>query len=220
MKWLRKLIKSNRLLKSLIYRFYRVRLRTITGKRNQVVNEGVLINIKYDIIGNDNKIIVGKDAYVTDTTFYLRGDRHEIWIGADCKYYGGSIWLEDSDCRVYIGEKTTVMDAHLCAQENKSIIRLGKDCMLSNNIIIRTSDSHSIIDNDTKHRINPAQNINIGDHVWIGAWARILKGTTIGNNSVIAIGSIVTSKVESNCIAAGIPAKVVKENIDWDREKL
>ena len=112
------------------------------------------------------------------------------------------------------------MDAHFCAQEKNSIIRIGKDFMLSNNIIIRTSDSHSIIDNNTRQRINPAQNIDIGDHVWIGAWARILKGAIIGNNSVIATGSIVTSKIGSNCIAAGIPAKVVKENVDWDREKL
>lgn len=56
--------------------------------------------------------------------------------------------------------------------------------------------------------------IKIGENVWIGSNVRICKGVTIGDNSVIGANSVVTKDVPSNCIAVGLPAKVVKENID------
>lgn len=56
--------------------------------------------------------------------------------------------------------------------------------------------------------------IKIGENVWIGSNVRICKGVTIGNNSVIGANSVVTKDIPDNCIAVGIPAKVVKEHID------
>lgn len=56
--------------------------------------------------------------------------------------------------------------------------------------------------------------IKIGENVWIGSNVRICKGVTIGNNSVIGANSVVTKNIPENCIAVGIPAKVVKEHID------
>lgn len=51
----------------------------------------------------------------------------------------------------------------------------------------------------------------IGENVWIGEGARIHHGVHIGDNSIIAAGAIVTKDVPANCIAAGIPAKVIKQ---------
>jgi acetyltransferase-like isoleucine patch superfamily enzyme len=62
-------------------------------------------------------------------------------------------------------------------------------------------------------RINYARDINIGKHVWIGAYVNILKGVTIGDNSIIGIRSIVTKNIPQNCIALGVPAKVIRENV-------
>lgn len=56
--------------------------------------------------------------------------------------------------------------------------------------------------------------IIIGDNVWIGENARICKGVTIGNNSIVAANSVVTKDVPDNCIAAGNPAKIVKTDVD------
>lgn len=67
-------------------------------------------------------------------------------------------------------------------------------------------------------RINNAKDIIIGNHVWITANAIIQKGVTISDGAVIATCSVVTKDVPANCIAAGMPAKVVKENIEWTRE--
>ncbi|MBA2585639.1 MAG: maltose acetyltransferase, partial [Chthoniobacterales bacterium] len=50
----------------------------------------------------------------------------------------------------------------------------------------------------------------IGDNVWIGMNAVILKGVAIGENSVVAAGAVVTKSVPENCVVAGNPAKIVK----------
>jgi len=88
------------------------------------------------------------------------------------------IWIEDSGGVVKIGNKTTVEKVHFASTEGGEII-IGRDCMLANDIDIRTGDSHSIISNDSGERINHAQDVNLKDHVWVGAHVRILKGTTL-----------------------------------------
>jgi acetyltransferase-like isoleucine patch superfamily enzyme len=59
------------------------------------------------------------------------------------------------------------------------------------------------------------QPVHIGNKVWIGANVTILKGVSIGDGSVIAAGSVVTRSIPANCLAGGIPAKVIKENVAW-----
>ena len=89
--------------------------------------------------------------------------------------------------------------------------------MLSSGISIRTSDSHPIFDMITNSRINQPRSVIIGNHVWISAEAKILKGVCIGDGAIIGLGSIVTHNIPSNCIASGIPAKVIKQNINWNK---
>lgn len=216
----KRVINSNRYLKTIVFLLRTIRLRKIQGSDNFISNKATAIKLRYDIIGNSNNILLDKGVFISNTEIRIRGNNNQVILESDCKYYKGSIWLEGDNCQVLIGAGTTVMDAHIFAQESKSKILIGQDCMLSNNIIIRTSDSHSIIENESKKRINHAKDISIGNHVWIAAWVRILKGSEIKDNSIIALGSIVNSSVPKNCIVAGIPAKVVKENINWSREQL
>ena len=78
-----------------------------------------------------------------------------------------------------------------------------------------------VFDLDTKQRINQADDIIIGNHVWIGAHSTILKGSNIKNGSIIAIKSLVSSYFENeNIIIGGIPAKELKRNIYWERPLL
>jgi maltose O-acetyltransferase len=53
--------------------------------------------------------------------------------------------------------------------------------------------------------------VSIGNNVWIGSRVMILKGASIGDNSVIAAMSVVTSAIPANCVAAGVPAKVIRK---------
>lgn len=107
----------------------------------------------------------------------------------------------------------------LCSGGHSSI-RIGEDCMFSNNIVVRTSDSHPIYDLNTRQRINPAKNVSIGRHVWIAPNTKIMKGAKIGNNAIIGSNTIITNEIPCNCLAVGAPGKIVKTDVDWTREKL
>lgn len=92
-----------------------------------------------------------------------------------------------------------------------SKITIGKGATIARDVVIRDYDGHTIESND--YQISKP--INIGKDVWIGNRAMILKGVTIGDGAIIAAGSIVTKDVPPASIAAGIPSKVIKENIKW-----
>lgn len=196
--------------------------RKIKGENNQVlINQSILKNTNIDILGNNNTIEIKAQTIIDNLTFYIRGSGHHIVIGENCRFNeGGTIWVEDEGCRLTVGDNTLILNAHISLTESNSLIEIGKDCLLSSDIDIRSGDSHSIIDLATGSRINHASNIKIGDHVWIGAHAKILKGVVIAKNSVVGMGSIVTKNVLSNTIVAGIPAQIVKTNITWNSERI
>lgn len=90
--------------------------------------------------------------------------------------------------------------------------------MISNHVIIRTSDSHAIYSMESNERINPAKSIKIGNHVWIAPSSEIMKGCSIGDGSIVGSQTMVTNEVPSNCLVVGRPSYVVKANIRWSRE--
>lgn len=98
-------------------------------------------------------------------------------------------------------------------------ITLGENVLLGWNVNIRDSDGHSIIildSEDNKKFKSEDHKVSIGNHVWVASNVDILKGVKIPTNCVIGYNSCVTKKfTQENCILAGYPAKVVKENIDW-----
>lgn len=192
----------------------------LNGFNNKLTNEGVFKNVKFDIVGDYNEIKIGKNTFIKDTRFYLRGNNHKIVIEDNCYIGMGELWIEDHHGSISIGSNTTIEQANLAVTEPFSIIEIRKNCMLSHNIEVRTGDSHSIIDLTSGERINKAANVIIHEHVWIGAHAKILKGVIIGPNSIIGIASLVTKNIQANSIAAGIPAKVIKTNINWKRERI
>lgn len=198
----------------------KIAVKKISGSNNKIENEAVCANVSYDIVGNNNHIIIKKGVILANMMIYMRGDDHVLIISEKCRYSGGSVWFEDHHCKIEIGEGSTFESAHLAATEPNCSITVGKDCMFSNEIEVRTGDSHSIIDELTKERINYAENVALGDHVWVGAKATILKGVNIGSNSIISTGAIVTSDIPANSIAAGIPAKVIKTGVNWLRKRI
>lgn len=90
-------------------------------------------------------------------------------------------------------------------------IIIGEEVAISHNVTIMDSDAHEIM--GSAHP--KTQPVNIGDHVWIASGAKILKGVTIGKGSVIAAGAVVIRDVPQNCVVAGIPAKIVREGVQW-----
>lgn len=94
-------------------------------------------------------------------------------------------------------------------------VTFGKDVLFGWNVSVRDSDGHTLIYDDTKQpTLAP---VSIGNHVWVCAESHILKGTTIGNDCVVGYKSLVSKgSGESNVLWAGHPAKMVRQNINWD----
>lgn len=85
---------------------------------------------------------------------------------------------------------------------------IGDNCMLASGIYITDSDWHDVYDRLAFGKTEP---IRIEDNVWIGDSAIVCKGVTIGENSIIGAGAVVLGSIPPNVIAAGNPAKVVKQ---------
>lgn len=101
---------------------------------------------------------------------------------------------------------------------------IGNDCMMSTEVIMQTNDGHAIFDiktgvctNATKE-ILESRKIVLGDHVWIGRRVLLLYNSMIGSGSIIGAQSLVKSEIPNNCIAVGIPARVIKRDIAWTRK--
>lgn len=178
--------------------------------------------VNFFIKGKNNRIIVGKNCKLRNTCFFIEGSNNKIKFENGISSFEVEFHIEQNNNCIHIGKRTTFhgrdsYPIHIALDEGSSIT-IEEDCMFSNNIQIRTTDSHSIVDMNGK-RLNYAENIRIGKHCWIGLGCILLKGTNLASNTVVAAGTVCTSKFyQENCIVAGNPAKIVKQNIDWNRK--
>lgn len=177
---------------------------------------------KIRVYGNNNKIVFAESIYrISNVIISIYGNGNQILIGENFATDGLSFSVEDDNNRIIVGKNCHGgANSELAAIEGTHLV-LGDGCMLSANITMRTGDSHSVLNASTGQRINKSQSILVGNHVWIGNTVLIFKGTQIGDNSIVAGGSVVTGKIfPNNCIVGGNPAKVIKEGTDWCSERI
>lgn len=189
----------------------------------------VINDFKLKIVRNEcykNATFVGSNhGFKLNTRIYLRtgSTKEDIILHDHCEIFGciksynhGKVIMHEW---TKIGTGTTI--------EAVNRIEIGKDTAIAKNVTIIDNNTHPICPADrrimrrTPHGSPERSNaysanapIIIGENVWIGTNARICKGVTIGDNAVIAANSVVTKSVPANAIAAGNPARIVKENID------
>ena len=193
----------------------------ISGKNNTIRNQNAILGSTWLCInGNGNLIEIGSMTRLMHCKITLNGDGHHLFIGDNCYLRDAVFWFEDDHCTISLGTDTTIEGAQLSVTEPNSKIEIGQDCMFSAGIDIRNGDSHSVIDLKSLKRINYARNISIGDHVWIGRDVTVLKGVSIGSGAVIGTRSVVTGNISNNTAAAGIPARTVRDNVTWKRERI
>jgi len=128
-------------------------------------------------------------------------------VDGDVTLYKGADLFIKKNAKVSVGQGTffsydTAIIATKC-------IGIGKGCAISWNVTIIDSNMHAL--NSSRE----AQEVTIGDNVWIGHGATVLPGVKIGDGSVIGARSVVTCDIPPKCLAVGNPARVIKENISW-----
>ncbi len=186
-----------------------------SGKNNQVITSGAsLSNVVVEIDGDNNRIELMPGSSLTNVNIYTRGNNCRLNFGKSVMG-SGTLSVGGHGAKLIVGDNNNIGDAKIVATEGKTL-RIGNGCLFSYYIDMRTSDAHSIYDRTSGERINHARDIVIGDHVWIGMYAQILKGATVREGSIVGIRSVVGGDVPAHCIVAGIPAKVLRENVRWD----
>lgn len=101
-----------------------------------------------------------------------------------------------------------------CLVVVQECVRIGSHCAISWNVQILDDDMHDIVDAEGR-RLNSKKSIVIGDNVWIGANAVVLKGVTIGEGAIVGANSLVVKDVPPHAVVGGNPAKILKENVRW-----
>jgi len=95
----------------------------------------------------------------------------------------------------------------LCANER---ITIGHMCQIGDQVAIYDCDFHEINPSTRDRSYGPTSPVVIGNNVWLGSRVIVLKGVTIGDNSVVGAMSVVTKSIPANCVAAGIPARIIR----------
>lgn len=159
-----------------------------------------------------------------------------IHISKKCNFNGRTYFKRGSNCSIKIGDNCTFLSRSvsnliginrpciISSIGNNSEIKIGKNCGFSGTVIgcfdkivlgdnVRCGANTLITDSDwhlEDSRVNAPRPIIIYNNVWLGVNVTVLKGVTIGENSIIGAGSIVSSDIPSNVIASGIPCRVIK----------
>ncbi|RDT56830.1 acyltransferase [Escherichia coli] len=162
-----------------------------------------------------NSVVFGNNFYCNILKIVFKGNNNKLIVSDNVKFTG-HILIVGSNRTVEIGNETTAQGVYILSRDED--VSIGKDCMFSREIEIHSTDVHKIYDLTTGERLNLAKKITIGDHVWVAAKVIISKGTIIPNGCVVGAASFVNKEFSVlNSIIAGTPAKIVKENIRWER---
>ena len=155
-----------------------------------------------------NVLNIKRDA-VRPCTLWM-GDNAQL-ISKDFMMYEGAEIVVLDGGKLSLG-RNSYMNASLIQCANS--ITIGDNCAIAEDVLIQDTDFHPIMDDKGKPRPE-SKPIVIGNKVWICAKATILKGVTIGDGAIVAAGAVVTKDVPPRFMVAGVPAKVVKENVEW-----
>ena len=195
--------------------------------------ESVIRTDHYKLIPYKNSVIdISKNAKI-----YIRGG--DIEIGCDLlkkskaetrvRLRENAIWSSKNGCKISYGTTLEILDnailnsGYFTVNCNSVIVvakkmYLGQDVMIGRNAVLYDSDFHQMLDKKGK-TLNPASQVKVGSHVWIGANSTILKGTMIGQNSFIGANAVVNGEVPEKVIFNIKREKFVRNEFEkWDRK--
>ncbi len=160
---------------------------------HKIIREGIIV----EIYGSNNVIEIDDSATFHKAHLVIRGNNNLFKLGAN----------------------VSVCNASFLLYGNNKSIKIGDDCMFSYDVEIWSGDGHAIFQLNETIPFNYGQDVEIGNHVWIGAHSRILKGVKIADGCIVGMQSLVTKDcLKTNSVIAGCPAKIIKNDIVWMRE--
>jgi len=160
----------------------------------------IVVNQMLQLCGGRYKNCNVPSLLLVENGAKIECDNFSFYYGADIQVFKGA--------HLKLGKNSFINSG--CKLRCHKEITIGDNCAISHDFTVMDSDAHAL---NGSRNTNP---IHIGNHVWIGTRVTILNGVTIGDGAVIAAGALVTQDVPAGCLAGGIPAKVIKENVEWE----
>lgn len=175
------------------------------------------------IKGNNNLLTIGNNFKCNGfLSIVVIGDNNEIVINDNVTVVDElKVYCHDNSkyCKINIGNGTSFYKTEISTYDNESTVNIGSDCMFGYDTIVYNTDGHAIFQNDKL--INIAKDLIVGNHVWCGWGSTILKNSYIADGCVVGKNAIVSGKFkETNSAIGGVPAKILKRNIRWDRRSV
>lgn len=158
------------------------------------------------IIAENSSFEINRQDYIKTherATLYL-GDKTTFKINGRFTMHGHSSIMVHKGALLEIGNNTYLNGGSIDCSHH---IRIGDDCAIAGGVSISDNSWHAI---DVGKK-----DVLIGNKVWIATNALIMPGVKIGDGAIVAAGAVVTKDVPARCMVAGVPAKVIKENVDW-----
>ena len=166
--------------------------------------------------GRGNVVRIGRPA-ASGSAHVAVENGASVRIGDGCILGGASIHALAAGASIEIGAETGFNGiVHVTAHE-PATIRVGRGCLFGPDTSLTASDVHKIYDLKKSVRLNPAGDIVLGDRVWLAARAVVFRQSTIGHDSVVGWASVVKGRFPDHCLIAGVPARVIRKGIRWER---
>jgi acetyltransferase-like isoleucine patch superfamily enzyme len=164
---------------------YRLQFGGLRVGRNVTLGRGTYLNV-----ASGGRLTIG-DNVLIDGGVYLTADGGTLEIGADS----------------YIGMGTVIVAAER--------VSIGCDALIAAYVTIRDQD-HGVSKPGVPYRAQPPQSapVSIGQNVWLGTHAAVLKGVTIGEGCIVGANAVVTRDLPPNCVAVGVPAKMIRQKTE------
>ena len=176
---------------------------------NQIIMKDSQIIFK----GKNNIVYLEKSVHLVNSRISFEGDNNLVYLSSSKHNYLLNLTLYNQSS-FFMGKDNYINGKINAILSEQKHILIGNDGLFSFGIWMRLADPHLIYDCRTHQRKNPSKSIFLGDHVWIGQNALILKGTHVGSGSILGANSVISGKIiPSNTSWAGNPAREIANNI-------
>ncbi len=184
-------------------------------------NEHLNLRINFSAGSRNNRVVVGKNSKLKGNLSVSGSNNIFIFCGNSVENFYATININNDGNFLYVGQRSSSNGTTFSLAGNCEII-VGENAMFANNIFLRTSDMHAMIDFESEYVINHINSfkshIVLFPNVWLGQDVLIMKDIVLGPGCIIGARAVVTKSVDQTCLVAGVPAKVLRERVFWTRQ--
>ncbi len=193
-----------------------IRLPVLVSHRMAIFNFGGRVTVRGP--ARTGSVLLGFGA---NGAFDFRRSRSVWQVAGEVRFEGPARLGNGFKLSVAESGRVTFGPGFVLSAESQIVCResigFGRDCLISWDVLLLDSDFHPLLGADGAESRTQAP-ISLGDRVWIGARSAVLKGVSLGNDVVVAAGSVVAgSHAEDNALIGGNPAQLIRTGVLWRR---